>query len=74
MQSFAIINHFPGQSPASTRSTGRMRASLFRTTGLRITDDPIVLEALEQFIQRLGARYDGDERLGFLQAGLLGKW
>jgi hypothetical protein len=36
--------------------------------------DPILLEALRQFITALGARYDGDYRIGFLQLGLLGFW
>lgn len=30
--------------------------------------------ALERFIQEFGRRYDGDKRLGFLTAGLLGAW
>lgn len=30
--------------------------------------------ALERFIQEFGRRYDGDPRLGFLTAGLLGAW
>lgn len=36
--------------------------------------DPLLLEAMEQLITRLGKRYDGDKRLGFLQVGLLGFW
>ena len=30
--------------------------------------------ALTHFIAALGARYDGDARIGFITAGLLGKW
>ena len=33
-----------------------------------------LLAALEGFIAALGARYDGDPRLGFVQLGLLGFW
>lgn len=36
--------------------------------------DPILLNALKQFIQAFGSRYDGDHRIGYLQAGLLGFW
>ncbi len=36
--------------------------------------DERLVEALEQFIAAMGKRYDGDPRLGFLTAGLLGSW
>jgi hypothetical protein len=36
--------------------------------------DPQILEALQQFIYSFGKRYDGDKRVGFVQAGLLGFW
>ncbi len=37
-------------------------------------DDPALREALAQFIEELGARYDGDPRIAYLQAGLVGFW
>ncbi|MFP3466815.1 DUF4832 domain-containing protein [Leifsonia sp. SIMBA_070] len=37
-------------------------------------DDPNLRTAMGQFIAALGARYDGDARVGFVQAGLLGFW
>ena len=37
------------------------------------TSEPL-LTALETFVAALGARYDGDPRIGFLQVGLLGFW
>ncbi|MCW2982396.1 MAG: hypothetical protein JWO14_4123, partial [Solirubrobacterales bacterium] len=37
-------------------------------------DDPNLRAAMDQFIAALGARYDGDQRVGFVQAGLLGFW
>jgi hypothetical protein len=37
-------------------------------------DDPSLDAALDGFIAALGARYDGDPRIGFLQLGLLGFW
>ena len=36
--------------------------------------DPIILKAFRQFIEALGARYDGDTRIGFIHLGLLGYW
>jgi hypothetical protein len=37
-------------------------------------DDKRVVSALEAFIGALGRRYDGDPRIGFITAGLLGSW
>jgi hypothetical protein len=37
-------------------------------------DDERVVAALESFITALGKRYDGDARIGFITAGLLGSW
>ncbi|MFF5289422.1 DUF4832 domain-containing protein [Paractinoplanes globisporus] len=49
----------------------------FGNNGLSVSpdyDDPNLGTALDQFIAALGARYDGDPRIGFLQVGLLGFW
>ena len=37
-------------------------------------DDPALRDAFSAFIAALGARYDGDPRLGVIQTGLLGFW
>jgi hypothetical protein len=37
-------------------------------------DDPRLVAALERLIAALGRRYDGDPRVAFVQAGLLGFW
>jgi hypothetical protein len=37
-------------------------------------EDPRLRAALTNFIHALGARYDGDPRIGFLALGLLGTW
>lgn len=37
-------------------------------------EDPRLREALKNFIAALGSRYDGDPRIGFITAGLLGTW
>ncbi len=37
-------------------------------------NDPRLIDELEDFIAALGARYDGDPRIGFIQLGLLGFW
>ncbi len=37
-------------------------------------EDPRLRNALSHFIAALGKRYDGDPRIGFITAGLLGTW
>ncbi len=37
-------------------------------------ESPVLRRALVQFIHALGRRYDGDPRIGFITAGLLGTW
>ncbi|BCW79775.1 DUF4832 domain-containing protein [Arthrobacter sp. NicSoilC5] len=37
-------------------------------------DDPRLAQALDGFIAAFGSKYDGDRRIGFIQAGLLGFW
>ena len=37
-------------------------------------EDPRLRAALTSFVAALGARYDGDPRVGFITAGLLGTW
>jgi len=37
-------------------------------------DDERMVRTLESFIAALGKRYDGDPRIGFITAGLLGSW
>lgn len=37
-------------------------------------EDPRLRAALRRFVAALGARYDGDPRIGFITAGLLGTW
>lgn len=39
-----------------------------------VHEDPRLRAALTNFITALGARYDGDPRIGFITAGLLGTW
>lgn len=48
----------------------------FPATKVRTPDynDPQLRAALKSFIAALGARYDGDPRIGFITAGLLGTW
>lgn len=37
-------------------------------------NDPNLMQALLDFIAALGAKYDGDPRIGFVQIGLIGFW
>jgi hypothetical protein len=36
--------------------------------------DPLLLNALQQFVYAFGQKYDGDNRIGFVNLGLLGFW
>ena len=44
--------------------------------GMEVPDygSPALADCLKGFIAAFGKRYDGDARIGFLTAGLLGKW
>ncbi len=48
----------------------------FPPTKVRTPDyeDPRLRAALETFIAELGRKYDGDPRIGYITAGLLGTW
>ncbi len=48
----------------------------FPPTKVRTPDynDPQLRAALQSFIAALGKKYDGDPRIGFITAGLLGTW
>src|SRR4029079_3197829 len=37
-------------------------------------DDPALVSAMTNLIAALGARYDGDPRVGFITVGLVGFW
>lgn len=37
-------------------------------------EDPLLRRTLQGFIRELGRRYDGDPRIGYITAGLLGTW
>jgi len=37
-------------------------------------NNPLLRQALTNFIAALGKRYDGDARIGYITAGLLGTW
>ena len=48
----------------------------FPPTKVRTPDynDPRLRKAMKTFVLQLGERYDGDPRIGFITAGLLGTW
>lgn len=37
-------------------------------------EDPLLRSALTNFIAAFGAKYNGDPRIGFIEAGLIGSW
>jgi len=51
--------------PESKRKTPRLTPDY---------EDPRLRQAMKNFIAALGRRYDGDPRVGFITAGLLGNW
>ncbi|PJJ70838.1 uncharacterized protein DUF4832 [Diaminobutyricimonas aerilata] len=49
----------------------------FNNNGVSVSpdyDDPNLRAALDSFVAALGERYDGDPRIGYVQAGLVGFW
>lgn len=74
---------FPGRPPATPRylvdgGLVSMRPySVHDNHGVSLSpdyDDPDMMAMLTGFIAALGARYDGDVRLGFITQGLIGFW
>jgi len=56
---------------------GGLKMSAYKEHGGGVSPDyhdEALLVALETFIAALGARYDGDPRIGYLTVGLLGFW
>jgi hypothetical protein len=49
----------------------------FNNNGISVSpdyNDPELLDAVDDFVTALGERYDGDARIGYVQAGLIGFW
>jgi hypothetical protein len=49
----------------------------FNNNGVSVSpdyNDPQLLAAIDDFVAALGERYDGDARIGYVQAGLIGFW
>lgn len=79
---FRIWVEYPGQKsglPKYLREQG-VKVTAWKNADEKKTcyspdyDDERVVSALESFIAALGKRYDGDPRIGFITAGLLGSW
>lgn len=78
---FRFFMEYPGRGPAIPeyllRDGVKRTTWMFEGTDPIITpdySDPRVREMLTRFIAALGQRYDGDPRIGFIHAGLLGLW
>jgi len=72
--SFAFFIHWPGEPlslPAHLSGVPMIDTNSGPTPDY---NDPAMLEAYDQFVSALGARYDGDTRVGFVHVGLLGFW
>ncbi len=81
---FRVYVEYPGKTdgiPAHLRAAG-LKVNEYQNTHEKPTTknltpdyaDPALRTALTRFIAALGAKYDGDARIGFLTAGLLGYW
>lgn len=78
---FTVVLHYPGWDglnvPQYLLDAGMKLVPIPAFLGDEYSPDygdPILLNALEQYIKALGARYDGDHRIGFIHLGLLGFW
>jgi hypothetical protein len=72
-----VFCHYPGQPLRVPQFLIDAGVSLVTTASDGVSpqyDDPILLEAFQQFIAAFGAKYDGHKTVGFIQLGLLGKW
>lgn len=77
---FRVYCEYPGKGdevPAFLKETG-VKVTKWKGEGeVSFTPDyrsPVMRKALRDFIIALGKKYDGDARIGFLTAGLLGSW
>ncbi len=80
---FRVMLEYPGKSDClpdflsrqgvkiTAWDTGDTGPGIAHTPDYR---DPRLLATLEAFIAALGERYDGDPRIGYITAGLLGLW
>jgi hypothetical protein len=80
---FRVFLEYPGKKDALPAHLlqGGLKVHRWRDAGtspaeLETPDyeDPALRAALRDFIAALGKRYDGDPRIGFVTAGLLGMW
>ncbi len=83
---FRVFLEYPGQPSAipTYLTDGGLKVHRYSNTNTAphppqesITpdyEDPELRKCLKDFIATLGKRYDGDPRIGFITAGLLGTW
>jgi len=79
---FRVYLDYPGKStglPQYLLDAGLVTHSYsdYGNNGRSLSPDyenPLLRQALTNFIAALGARYDGDPRIGFITVGLLGFW
>ncbi len=79
---FRVYLDYPGKStglPQYLLDAGLVTHSYtdYGNNGRSVSPDyenPLLRQALTNFIAALGARYDGDPRIGFITVGLLGFW
>ena len=70
---FSVYIHYPGKDLQLPSHLSHI--PMINTTNHGLTPDwgdPELMEALQQYLFALASRYDGDDRIGFLNTGLLG--
>ena len=79
---FRIYADYPDTSYAVPDFLSRVRKHSYKdfSNGVHATsyspnyDDPRMVDAMTRTIRALGARYDGDPRIGFITVGFIGFW
>jgi len=74
---FRVYLDYPGSSTGIPQYLLDAGLPILGSNGPSLSPDyenPMLRQALTNFIAALGARYDGDPRIGFITVGLLGFW
>lgn len=76
---FRVYVEYPGKRDGIPQYLldGGLKVHEWRADGINRTPDyadAALRECLRDFVAKLGEKYDGDPRIGFVTAGLLGRW
>jgi len=76
---FRVYLEYPGKKNSIPQYLVKMGLKIYRWKSRKTNltpdySDRNLRKCLQNFIATLGKKYDGDPRIGFITAGLLGKW